>query len=57
MEDLTKISLVSIIERMHAIDLEIDKLMLEYEKLRLETIRRFPQVEERVEFKKKELKR
>ena len=53
MEDLTKKPLVNIIEDMTKLDNEIDLLMLKYDKLRLEVIRRFPQVENEDAFKQK----
>lgn len=52
-EDITKIPLVDIMKEMTKIDNEIDLLMLKYEKLRLEVIRRFPNLEINEEFKRK----
>lgn len=66
-EDITKKSLVDIIKEMTFLEeqiglkqikheKEIQKMILYYERLRLEVIRRFPFVEKEEEFKKKEFK-
>lgn len=55
-EDITKVSTVKLINEMTHLDHQIDLLLLQYEKVRLEVVRRFPQVEEHEEFKKKEKK-
>ncbi len=51
--DLSKVSHYEIMEEMTRLDKEIDILMLKYEKLRLEMIRRFPPLENSEEFKPK----
>lgn len=58
MEDLKKEPTVNIIKEMTKLDYQIDLLILKYEKLRLEMVSRFPQLEEQEVFKqkKKELK-
>lgn len=53
MEDLKKEPTVDIIKEMTRLDYEIDLLTLKYEKLRLEMVRRFPQLEEQEVFKQK----
>lgn len=68
MEDITKKPLVDIIKEMTYLEQEIglkqireskelDLMILKYERLRLEVVRRFPIVEKTEEFKKKEFKR
>lgn len=52
-EDITKKSLVDLITELSITDQKIELLMVRYELLRLELIRRFPMFEEREEFKKK----
>lgn len=53
MEDLSKLTTVQLITEMTYLDQEIDMKLLRYEELRGEIIKRFPQVAEREEFKKK----
>lgn len=53
-EDLSKQPLVDIMKEMTKLDNEISLLMLKYEKLRLEVIRRFPNLEINEEFKRKD---
>lgn len=52
-EDITKTPLVDIFKEMTKLDNEIDLLLLKREKLRLEIIRRFPNLESNDEFQKK----
>lgn len=54
--ELSKVSHYELIEEMTKLDKEIDLLILKYEKLRLEIIKRFPPLEDESSFKKKELK-
>ena len=56
MEDITKKPLVEIITEMSKLDKEIDLKLLQYEKLRLEVVRRFPFVEQDKAFKPKQKK-
>lgn len=53
MEDLKKEPTVNIIKEMTKLDYQIDLLILKYEKLRLEMVSRFPQLEEQEVFKQK----
>ena len=68
MEDITKKPLVDIIKEMTYLEQEIglkqiknekelDLMILKYERLRLEVVRRFPIVEKEEEFKKKVFKK
>jgi hypothetical protein len=50
---MEKISTTEIIKEMSKLDQEIDLLMLKYEKLRLEIIKRYPGLENSEEFKQK----
>lgn len=52
-EDITKKPLVDLMTELSITDQKIELLMVRYELLRLELIRRFPMFEEREEFKKK----
>ena len=54
MKDITKTPLVEIMKEMTRLDNEISLLMLKHEKLRLEVIRRFPNLEINEEFKRKD---
>lgn len=54
MTDITKTPTVELIQEMTRLDHEIDIKLLQYEKLRLELVRRFPPLENSEEFKKKE---
>lgn len=67
MEDITKKPLVDIIKEMTYLEQEIglkqireskelDLMILKYERLRLEVVRRFPFVEKEEEFKEKKFK-
>lgn len=49
-------STVDLINEMSRLDQQIDLLLLKYERVRLELIKRFPSVENDEEFKKKEKK-
>lgn len=53
-DELKTKTLVDIMKEMTRLDNEISLLMLKYEKLRLEVIRRFPNLEINEEFKRKE---
>lgn len=53
MEDLKKEPTVNIVKEMTKLDYQIDLSILKYEKLRLEMVRRFPQLEEQEVFKQK----
>ena len=53
MEDLKKKPLNEIIPEMTRLEQEIDLMVLRYEKLRLEVIRRFPHLENEAVFKQK----
>lgn len=55
MEDLTKISTVALLEKMRFMELEIEKQVLIYNKIRLEIIRRFPTIKDNEEFKEKKV--
>ncbi len=52
-DDITKVPTVDLIKEMTKLDQDIELLMLKYEKVRLELVRRFPSVEETEEFKPK----
>ena len=52
-DDLTKVPLVDLLKELSQINKDIDILMLKYEKLRFEIVRRFPPLEKTEEFKPK----
>lgn len=54
--DLSKTSLIEIMEEMTKLDKNIELSLLKYERLRLEIIKRFPYLEKEEGFKKKVLK-
>lgn len=56
-EDITKKPLVDLMTELSITDQKIELLMVRYELLRLELIRRFLMFEEREEFKKKIFKK
>ena len=56
MEDITKKPLVEIITEMTRLEQEIGLKLLQYEKLRLEVIKRYPIVENNEAFKPKQKK-
>lgn len=53
--DLDKISTISLLEKMRFMELEIEKQVLIYNKIRLELIRRFPDIAKNEEFKEKKV--
>lgn len=55
-EDLSKTPTVELITRMTYLNQEIDYKLLKLEKIRVELVRRFPQVENSPEFQKKIVK-